>query len=308
MALTPEQEALVITLISRTQKTISQLEAETGLVGDKILPVENSEGTFACTVDDLKDYVEENLDGATTVLKGKSLLPSQITIANNVTDANNDIDFSAGVFNFSDGSGQAVASALTKRLDASWVAGTNQGGLDTGAEANSTWYHCYAIYNPTTLVSDFLFSTGATIPTSLPSGYTKYKWVGAFYNNSSGNISPFKQDGKTITFSTVTVYNNTSIPTATFENVTTITPLGIRVKALLAGVVDGGSGVNGMIVKDKVTGFQVQVIYTTLDDGGSVFSQFTDTNSSLQVAKSTSATLDDFIMYNYGWEIPDNLY
>jgi len=81
MALTPEQEALVIALISRTQKTISQLEAETALVGDKILPVENGSRTFALSVDDLKDYIEENLSSATTSSKGVVELATNAQVA-----------------------------------------------------------------------------------------------------------------------------------------------------------------------------------------------------------------------------------
>jgi hypothetical protein len=137
---------------------------------------------------------------ATESLEGLALLPSNIVIANNTTDANNDIDFTGGVFQFSDGSGQAVVAALIKRLDASWVAGTNQGGLDTGTKANSTWYYCYAIYNPTTLVADFLFSASPTSPT-LPSGFTKsFRIKGAFVKtNSSGNIIPFYHLGRTWT-------------------------------------------------------------------------------------------------------------
>ena len=34
---------------------------------------------------------------------------------------------------------------VVKRLDAAWAVGTNQGGLDTGAEGVSTWYHLWLI-------------------------------------------------------------------------------------------------------------------------------------------------------------------
>jgi hypothetical protein len=130
---------------------------------------------------------------ATTITQGISFLSNPITIANNATDANNDIDFSAGNFQFSDKSNEAVLLAMTKRLDANWVAGTNNGGLDTGSKANSTWYHCYAIHNPTSDVSDAIFSTNATTPT-LPSGYTKYKYLGSVLTNVSGNIIAFTQN------------------------------------------------------------------------------------------------------------------
>ncbi len=70
MALTPEQEELVVALISRTQKTISQLEAETALLGDKIFPVENSEGTFALTVDELRDYILKYQDRKNLFING----------------------------------------------------------------------------------------------------------------------------------------------------------------------------------------------------------------------------------------------
>jgi hypothetical protein len=125
---------------------------------------------------------------ATTTTQGISFLSNPITISNNATDANNDIDFTAGNFAFNDGSKQAVISAMTKRLDASWTAGTNQGGLDTGSKANSTWYYVYAIHNPTSGVSDAIFSANATTPT-LPSGYTKQsKALFALKTDSGGNI------------------------------------------------------------------------------------------------------------------------
>ncbi len=139
------------------------------------------------------DFIKvENINQATNTIQGISYLPQKITIANNSTDANNDIDFSGGNFVFSDFSGEAYVSAMTKRLDANWTAGTNQGGLDTGTKANSTWYYCYTIYNPTTQASDFLFSASATSPT-LPSGFTKLKYIGSILTNSGGNIIAFKQ-------------------------------------------------------------------------------------------------------------------
>lgn len=138
----------------------------------------NSSGVFQRNV---------NLGQATTSLIGQVFLQKPITIANNVSDANNDINFGAGVFQFDDGSGQAVATALTKRLDATFVAGNNQGGLDTGAKANSTRYYMFAIYNPTTLVSDFLFSASKASPT-MPSGYTKKQYLGCAITDGSGNI------------------------------------------------------------------------------------------------------------------------
>jgi hypothetical protein len=137
-------------------------------------------------------YNLTNLTKATSTTQGISFLPNPITISNNATDADNDIDFSAGNFKFSDKSNEVVLLAMTKRLDALWTAGTNNGGLDTGSKANSTWYHCYAIHNPTSDVSDAIFSVNATTPT-LPSGYTKYKYLGSVLTNVSGNIVPFIQ-------------------------------------------------------------------------------------------------------------------
>lgn len=125
---------------------------------------------------------------ATATNQGLTYLNNPITIANNATDPNNDIDFTAGNFEFSDLSDKAVLSALTKRLDASWVAGTNQGGLFNGNKANSTWYYLYAIKNLTTGVVDAGFDISPTSPT-LPTGFTKRsKALFAVKTNSDGNI------------------------------------------------------------------------------------------------------------------------
>lgn len=135
----------------------------------------------------------ENVNPATNTIQGISYLPQKITIANNSTDANNDIDFSGGNFVFSDFSGQAYVPAMIKRLDANWTAGTNQGGLDTGTKLNSQGYGVYAIYNPSTNVADYLFTATGVTAITLPSGFTKFKYLGSILTNSSGNIIAFKQ-------------------------------------------------------------------------------------------------------------------
>jgi len=246
---------------------------------------------------------------ATTSLAGTSLLLSPITISNNATDANNDIDFSAGVFQFSDGSGRAIATAMTKRLDANWVAGTNQGGLDTGSKTTTTWYHCYAIYNPTTKTSDFLFSTGATAPTALPSGFTKYKWVGAILNTSGNVILPFIQDGKTITYNAVLIYDSPAIPT-TPTAASCITPPGIRVKGLFNTTFDTSAQVlTNLIYTDPMkTSFSRIVAAGTPFNAGSNFEAFTNFSTYIFLSKSDANALEICKVYNYGWEIPDNLY
>ena len=117
-----------------------------------------------------------------------------IILSNNTTNPNTHIDFAAGNFAFSDGSSFANLSAITKRLDANWVVGTNQGGLDVGVKANSTRYYCYAIYNPTTLISDVIFSisapnnNGGYTGSNMPSGFTKNRYIGTLATNVSGNV------------------------------------------------------------------------------------------------------------------------
>ncbi|MBD9456007.1 hypothetical protein IB244_31560, partial [Rhizobium sp. RHZ02] len=90
-----------------------------------------------------------------------------LTLSNNAGDATNDIDIAVGMAttdSTTDPRTMALASALTKRLDAAWAVGTNQGGLDTGSVGDNT-YHVFLIQRSDTGVVDVLFSLSATSPT-----------------------------------------------------------------------------------------------------------------------------------------------
>ena len=91
--------------------------------------------------------------------------------SNNATDATNDLDFTAGVAtDTSNDEMIELLTAMTKRADAAWAEGTNQGMLDTGAVGNST-YHIFLIKNRKSGKVDILSSLSATAP-AMPSGYT----------------------------------------------------------------------------------------------------------------------------------------
>jgi hypothetical protein len=242
---------------------------------------------------------------ATTSALGRVYLNDRITVSNNGTDSDHDIDFAAGNFQFDDGSGQAVASALTKQIDAVWAEGDAAGGLDTGSVAADTTYHMFAIWNPTTETADFLFSASYVSPT-LPSGYTKKDWVMAVITDGSSNIRDFKQDGRFIQGG-LTEYNSTTVPTAFTDLAINLVPTGIRIRVVLViGLIDNVP--NLITFKDKVTDFNYNV--SRVESNANVVnwvSFYTDTNSTIQ-HKGTATPASTYVISSAGWFIPDELY
>jgi len=70
---------------------------------------------------------------------------------------------------------------------------TNSGalGLDTGSEANSTWYYIWAIAQDDG-TNSVMLSASATSPT-MPGSYTQKRLIGAVRNDGSGDFLNFKQ-------------------------------------------------------------------------------------------------------------------
>ena len=200
------------------------------------------------------------LGKATTTTQGISYLNNPITISNNATDANNDIDFSAGNAPLDDGSGQVLlTSTLVKRLDATWSAGTNQGGLFSGTKANSTKYYLFSITNGT--INDAGFDSSAT-GANIPAGY-KGSYRGMIKTDSSGNILAFKQTkNKFLLTSPITEYSGTV--GATYTNFTsTNVPLKSEIEAIVNLYLDvpiGETNGRAIIFKDLISNQQKQVI------------------------------------------------
>jgi len=81
------------------------------------------------------------------------------------------------------------------------IATSGANGLDTGAEAGSTWYYGWVIYNPSTATIAGLLSVSTTLAAiTLPSGYTYGKLVTSVYNASTSNFTAYNQEGNYIEY------------------------------------------------------------------------------------------------------------
>lgn len=116
---------------------------------------------------------------------------SGLALTTNVADATNDVDIAVGVAasDVSPYNLMQLTSALTKRLDANWVVGTNQGGLDTGAVGNNTYY-IWLIQRSDTGVTDVLFSLSSTAPT-MPTNYDRKRRIGVVVRAAAANGPPY---------------------------------------------------------------------------------------------------------------------
>lgn len=116
-------------------------------------------------------------------------------IMSNDTDADHDISVSIGQARDSgNGVNLELASAMVKRIDAVWAAGTGNGGLFSGSVAADTWYHMFVIEKDSDDSIDVGFDTSITA-SNIPAGYTEYRRIGSVKTNGSANIIAFTQIG-----------------------------------------------------------------------------------------------------------------
>ena len=234
---------------------------------------------------------------------------SGLTISNNASDATNDIDIAVG--EASDSTNvyiMTLGSALIKRLDTTWVVGTNQGGLDTGVVGNSV-YHVFLIMRSDTMVVDVLFSLSATAPT-MPTGYDYKRRIASFVRLAGANKA-FSQFGdQFLWLAPVRDVNNTADHT-TAQTGTLTVPTGIKVDAIISGLVnDNGTGNNAVLVTSID---QTDQAVDLSDAPGATWSGNNEaayiagspirmrTNTSAQIRyRANSATLDTIII-THGW-------
>lgn len=107
-------------------------------------------------------------------------------------------------------SSSAVYLATSVSLTAN-IAASGANGLDTGAEASSTWYYVWIIYNGTTVAA--LLSTSSTAPT-MPSGYTYKALVGAVRNDGSSNFIRFWQHDRRYSIATQNIFTAQALTTS----------------------------------------------------------------------------------------------
>jgi hypothetical protein len=177
-----------------------------------------------------------------------------LKVSNNATDAVNDIDIAVGECRSDDDTEDMVlGTALTKRVDAAWVAGTNQGGRDTGSLADTT-YHLFLIKNVTTGTVDALFSASISSPT-MPGGYSVKRRLLSFKRNTTsfGGNWQFKQQPNDY-FQTVTYIDDLSAgPASPSTNIlltVTTVPAGLKVLTHMNARLTNTTGAQSLGVYD----------------------------------------------------------
>jgi len=235
-----------------------------------------------------------------------SLPANSITVGNNSSTPNTDIDFFAGVMNFHDGSGQALSTAMTKRLQStgSWSAGNNGNMLLSGARANSSTYHLFAIYKTDgTIDYGALLGVAGTTPdptSVLPTGYTKYEYIASLLTDASGNIRrgsySFRLDGSyDFEFNTPVESRTFSAAPTTATLQTVAVPLGLKFNCELACRGETGATVYSLIIDPQKTTTASSTNFNgyAYNNAGSVGYNFytkTLTNTSAQVSLMSTLT------------------
>lgn len=234
-----------------------------------------------------------------------------LALANNVTDAVNDIDIAVGEAASSATTPALItlAAALTKRLDAAWAVGNNQGGLDTGTVSNGT-YHLYLIRRPDTGVVDACFSLDASSPNTssfIPSAYTQYRRIGAVMR-SGGAIRAFKQYGDDFLLNAPATDVNVTNPGTAAVTRTLTVPAGVEVRALLTAFITDAATSNTMYLSPlslsdatAAVGGAFQLSTATGARSVAPVSVWTNTASQIRSRVENSSASTQILLTTLGW-------
>ena len=106
----------------------------------------------------------------------------------NAADTEHDITIAVGTCRDSTNVYDLIlAAAITKQIDAAWAAGTNAGGLFSGAVGANAFYYIFLIRKDSDGSIDAGFDTSVTAA-NIPAGYTAYRRIGALRSSAGSNI------------------------------------------------------------------------------------------------------------------------
>lgn len=189
---------------------------------------------------DVSDSNKKKKALVSDVMALASTIPPQghifgMTLSNNGSDATNDIDIAAGSCASTHATPSSVVllnpGAKTKRLDASWVTGTNQGGLSSSLSIANTTYYVHAIRVGG--VDDIGFDTSATAANLIADhSATHYRMIGRILRESAAIVA-------------FTQINNTFIRAAAVQDVAATNPGTSAVTRTLS--VPLGTGITALV-------------------------------------------------------------
>jgi hypothetical protein len=109
---------------------------------------------------------------------------------------------------------------------------SGRGGLDSGSEASSTWYYAYLVPNSAGDGLSALCSVND--PSTGPTGYSTWRYVGAFRNNGSSNIVDFVQQGNTFQYKEwVSVFGSTLAPDSSPASISLATQVPVTANKIM---------------------------------------------------------------------------
>ena len=239
---------------------------------------------------------------------------SGLTLSNNATASNTDIDVASGRAKDSAGLVDIVlAVGLTKRLQSAgaWSAGNNGNGLFSGAKANSTWYHVFAIRKDSDGSIDIGFDTSITAA-NRPAGYSNYVLIESVKTDASGNLIPFLHTSRKMWWKTpIKDVNVTGLTGAASANYTLSVPPGRRVVAKMFAYFSADNAAAYIRCPDfpdiAVNDYDtytlglMTVTSSALDIGASEANVLTNTSSQV-AARTTTGRTHQLQLVTIGWE------
>ena len=232
-----------------------------------------------------------------------------LTLSNG-TDASHDIDIAAGACMDSTESVRiSLSTAFTKQIDATWAAGTNVGGLASGATlSTNTWYHVFAVVVGG--AADVMFDSSVTCANGVANNaVTSYQYINSVLTDSSSNILAFINNNNKMWLDVPINNENESNPGSSAVSVTLSTPLGIVSLAEIA--INANQGASGMGNILFLANSQTSTTPTaTINDIAAATSQvcslnkniLTDTAQGIKYICSTG-TQGTILINTLGWEI-----
>jgi hypothetical protein len=204
----------------------------------------------------------------------------------------------------------AIAASIGKTTSA-WAVGSGNGGLDTGAIANNTWYHFFLIQRTDTGLTDVIFSTNAAVP-ALPANYTYYRRIGSGRTNGSGQWTAFTQDGDYFRWAASVNDVGTTNPGAVAVTPTLTVPTGVNVTAMLnATLIDTAAAGYVALLSDlsandeapAATGAPLAQLITQAGNQYAAWGGQIRTNTSAQIRYrlNASAASTSIRIATYGW-------